>query len=98
MLTLLNIAQLILYIALLGLVGQGLLYVLAGEKRQGNVFYKVLQTISSPFTALVRKVTPAKVADAHVPLVTFFWLLLIYVVVTFEKIDWCMRHGMEGCR
>jgi hypothetical protein len=38
------------------------------------------------------------VADRHVPWVTFFWLLLIYAVVTFEKIDLCLRAGMQGCR
>ena len=46
----LNILQLLLYIALLTLVGQGVLYVLAGDKRDSNVFYKLLQVLSKPFT------------------------------------------------
>jgi hypothetical protein len=98
MLTFLNIAQLVLYIALLALLGQGLLYVLAGAKRDGNIFYQLLQIVSKPFTLLVRKITPAQVSDRHVPVVTFFLLLIAYAVVTFEKIALCVEAGMEGCR
>jgi len=98
MLTALNVAQLILYIALLALVGQGALYVLAGPKREQNVFYRLLQIVGKPFTLLVRRITPKQVADRHVPVVTFFLLLIVYAVVTFEKIQFCVRSGMELCR
>lgn len=98
MLTFLNIAQLVLYIALLALLGQGALFVLAGAKRERNIFYQLLQIVSKPFTLVVRKLTPQKVADRHVPIVTFFLLLVLYAVVTFEKIGLCVEAGMEGCR
>jgi cytochrome b561 len=98
MITVLNIAQLVLYIALLALLGQGALYILAGPKRENNFFYQLLQILSKPFTLLVRKITPRQVADKHVPVVTFFLLLVIYAVVTFEKIGLCVESGMEGCR
>lgn len=98
MLTFLNITQLILYIALLALVGQGLLFLLAGARRESNVFYKLLQVITKPFTALMRKVTPQQVADRHVPVATFFVLLVVYVLVTFERIDRCVAANMVGCR
>ena len=57
MLTFLNLLQLVLYIPLLALLGQGLLYVLAGPRRQDNFFYKLLQLLSKPFTVVVRKMT-----------------------------------------
>jgi len=98
MLSFLNIAQLVLYIALLALVGQALLFVLAGANRDRNIFYQLLQIVSKPFTVLVRKFTPKQVDDRHVPLVTFFLLLIVYAVVTFEKISLCVEAGMEGCR
>jgi cytochrome b561 len=98
MLTFLNLLQLVLYIALLALVGQGVLYVLAGARRESNIFYKTLQVVSKPFTLVMRKLTPRLVADEHVPLVTFFLLLVIYAVVTFEKIGLCMASGMAGCK
>ena len=98
MLTALNLVQLVLYIALLALLGQGALFVLAGAKRSQNLFYQLLQIVSKPFTLVVRRLTPRQVADRHVPVVTFFLLLVAYFVVTFEKIDLCMKAGMEGCR
>jgi hypothetical protein len=99
MLTFLNLAQLVLYIPLLALIGQGVLYVLAGARRDSNLFYKLLQLVSKPFTALVRRITPRRVADRQVPIVTFFLLLIAYAVVTFEKIDYCVRVvGVEACK
>ncbi len=98
MLTFLNLLQLILYIPLLALLGQGALYVLAGAKRDTNFFYRLLQLLSKPFTLLMRRLTPAKVADEHVPIVTFFILLVVYFVVTFERIDLCLQLGVEQCR
>jgi len=97
-LTFLNLLQVLLYVPLLALAGQGLLFVLAGAKRDSNIFYQLLQIISKPFTFVVRKITPAKVADRHVPIVTFCLLIVAYAVVTFERIDLCMRIGMEQCR
>lgn len=101
MLTVLNALQLVLYIALLALLGQGVLYVLAGVRRENNVFYKLLQVVSKPFTWPLRRLMPKQVADHHVPIVAFVLLLLLYAVVTFERADLCVtsqRVGQEGCR
>lgn len=101
MLTALNLIQLVLYIPLLGLAGQGVLYVLAGAGRDSNVFYKLLQLLSKPFTFMVRKITPRQVSDTQVPVVTFMLLLVVYAVVTFERADLCISSNMvrqAGCR
>ena len=101
MLTLLNILQLVLYIALLSLLGQGVLYVLAGSRRESNFFYKLLQLMAKPFTWPTRKITPTQIADQHVPFVTFFLLLVMYAIVTFERADLCVTSGLvgqQGCR
>ena len=98
MLNVLNVVQLVLYIALLALVGQGVLFVLSGARRDSNFFYRLLQVISKPFTLPVRWITPKQVDDRHVPVVTFLLLLIVYAVVTFEKINLCMAANMAGCR
>lgn len=101
MLTFLNIVQVILYVALLALVGQGVLYVLAGPKRETNMFYTLLRVISKPFTVPVRRITPKQVADHHVPIVTFFLLVIVYAIVSFERADLCITSnmvGQPGCR
>ncbi|MBN8507959.1 MAG: hypothetical protein J0L57_05045 [Burkholderiales bacterium] len=99
MLKVLEVAQLVLLIALFALAGQGLLYVLAGAKRSTNLFYQVLQIVSKPFTGLVRRLMPAKVSDQQVPVVTFFLLLLISFVVFAERgILMCEQLGYTDCR
>jgi hypothetical protein len=98
MLSLLNFLQLLLYIPLLALLGQGVLFMLAGAKRQQNFFYQLLQLLSKPFTFVVRKITPAQVGDHQVPVVTFFLLLIVYAIVTFEKISLCVQVGVAQCR
>lgn len=97
-LTVLTLLQLLLYIPLLALAGQGLLYVLAGDRRETNLFYQLLRLLSKPFTWVVRKLSPAKVADQHVPVATFLLLMVAYLVVTFERIDHCVRIGVELCK
>ena len=101
MLTLLNAVQLVLYIALLALLGQGILYVLAGARRESNVFYKLLQVLSRPFTWVMRKITPRQILDQQVPIVAFLLLAVCYAIVTFERADLCVRSqlvGQAGCR
>ena len=98
MLTFLTLLQLVLYVPLLALLGQGLLFVLAGAKRDDNFFYQLLKLISKPFTSVVRKLTPRQVGDHQVPFATFLLLLVVYALVTFERIDLCVRIGVEQCR
>lgn len=98
LLTILTLLQLVLYIPLLALIGQGLLYVLAGSRRETNVFYQLLRLLSKPFTAFVRWMSPPQVADQHIPLATFLLLLVCYAIVTFERIDLCVRIGVEACK
>jgi len=98
MLTLLTLLQLTLYIPLLALLGQGILYVLAGPRRQSNFFYQLLQLLAKPFTFVVRKITPRQVGDHQVPIVTFFLVVILYLVVTFERINACLQAGIEVCR
>jgi cytochrome b561 len=101
MLTFLNIVQVVLYVALLALMGQGVLYVLAGPKRETNLFYTLLRVVSKPFTVPMRKITPRQVADHHVPIVTFLLLVILYAIVSFERADLCITSnmvGQPGCR
>ena len=94
----LSAAKLLLEIALMALLGQGLLFVLAGAGRETNVFYRLLQSITRPVTAMMRKMTPTRLADRHVPAATFFVLLIVWVVVTVERIRHCIGVDMVGCR
>ena len=101
MLLLLGAVQLILYVALLSLAGQGLLHLLAGSRRDDNVFYRLLRSAGRPFTAMVRCALPQRIGDAQATWITFALLAAIYAVVTLERIDLCLRSGLlgqAGCR
>jgi len=73
-------------IAGVAFLGQGLLWVLAGSKREENVVYKLFKTITSPVTRATRLVTPRIIIDAHIGLVAFFLLMVLWVVLTAFKI------------
>lgn len=99
MLSTLNLLQVLLYIPLLALLGQGVLFVLSGHQRQQNVFYQTLQIVSKPFVWPLRKILPAKVADHHVPLIAFLALLILSFVVFAERgYLLCVASGQSGCQ
>jgi hypothetical protein len=98
MLLLVTSVKLIAEIALLALVGQWLLGMLAGARRDTNLFYKMLQTLTSPFTRGVRLVSPKVVLDRHIPLATFMLLAMVWVAATAFKIQICLQIGVQACQ
>ncbi len=98
MLILVSIFKLLAEIALLALLGQGVLAVLAGAKREQNPFYQLLQILTRPFLRGTRLITPKVVLDRHVPLVAGLLLFFIWLVATITKISICVQIGMEMCK
>jgi hypothetical protein len=94
----LNVTQLILYIGLLALLGQGLLFVLAGQNRDRNIFYQLFQILNKPWLFIARKLTPASILPKHIPLVAFLVMSVLYVYVTLAKIEHCISIAMQGCK
>ena len=74
-------------------LGQGLLWVLAGAKRDQNIVYNLFKTVTSPVTRFTRAITPRVVIDAHIGLVAFFLLMVIWVVLTAFKIKIVMESA-----
>lgn len=98
MLTLISAVKLIAEIALLALFGQWVLGLLAGQKREKNLFYQVLQQIGRPFVLLARFVSPRFVLERHYPLVAFLILGFVWVAATAAKISHCLKIGVELCQ
>jgi hypothetical protein len=95
----LNILQVVLYVPLLSLLGQGALFVLAGGRHQTNFFYKLLATLSSPFTAIVRKLTPKSLTNGQVGFITFMLVAVCSFVVFAERgYLLCVELGHSDCR
>jgi hypothetical protein len=98
LLLLVSAFKLLAEIALLALAGQALLAVLAGHKRQENLFYQLLQVLTRPFIAGARYITPRVVVDKHVPLVAFLLLFFIWLTATVTKISICVEIGVALCK
>jgi hypothetical protein len=90
--------KLIAEIALMALVGQWVLGLMAGAKRESNVFYRALQVVASPFVRLARLLSPPIVLDRHVPIVAFLLLAFTWLFATLTRIDLCVQIGVEACR
>ena len=98
MLLFLNIAQLDLYIGALGLIGQGLLYVLAGQGRDTNLFYQLIGIVNKPWTLIARFISPKQIIDRQIPFVAFCIVGVFYIAVTLAKIEHCITIGIEICQ
>ena len=93
----LRLIQLVIAIPLLALAGQGVVHVLTrlfGQDPKANFFYRVLETVASPFTRLCRFVTPKFVAERHLPLVALSLLLVGYVWTMFAIANACIGAGL----
>ncbi|MBL0920380.1 MAG: hypothetical protein IBJ14_16895 [Hydrogenophaga sp.] len=99
MLLFLSIVKLICEIALMAMLGQWVLGLLAGAKREQNIFYQVLAQVGRPFVMLARLISPRSIVlDRHVPLVAFLVLAFVWVVVTALRIQHCLQIGVEHCK
>jgi hypothetical protein len=85
-------------IALLSLLGQGVLWVLAGRRREQNVFYNLFQVLTRPWIRGARLLSPRIVLDRHLPLVAVLLLFFLWLAATLAKIDLCLRIGVHLCK
>jgi hypothetical protein len=74
-------------------LGQGVLWVIAGAKRDQNMVYNLFKSVTSPVTRVTRAITPRIIIDAHIGLVAFFLLMLLWVVLTAFKIKIVLENA-----
>jgi hypothetical protein len=82
-------------VALMAFIGQAALFVLAGSRRDTNVVYTLLKTVTGPVMKATRSVAPRFVVDAHIGFLAFFFLLLLEAVLIVLKI-WLYLAGTAG--
>lgn len=98
LLLLVSIVKLLAEIALLSLLGQGVLAILAGAGREQNLFYQLFQVLTRPLLRVARWVSPRVVLDRHLPVVAFLMLAFVWLVATITRIDICVRIGVHLCK
>jgi uncharacterized protein YggT (Ycf19 family) len=75
----------IVEVALLSLVGRGILALIAGANRERNPIYRLFFVVTQPAIRLVRKVAPPQIIDRHLPLATFFLLFWLWLSLAYLK-------------
>lgn len=93
----LTILKALVELAGLFLLGQGMLYLLAGEKREGNYFYQLLKLLTRPVTRAARFITPRFVIDRHIPYVAALILFWLWLLVIMLMAQFCRSAGVD-CR
>jgi hypothetical protein len=73
-------------VLLLVMIGQGLLYLFAGRRRQENHIYRAFSTVTAPILKATRFVTPRFIVDQHIGFVAFFLLVLVWVLALALKV------------
>jgi uncharacterized protein YggT (Ycf19 family) len=78
-------ARAVVEVALLSLVGRGILALIAGGNRDRNPIYRLFFVVTQPVIGLVRKISPRQIIDRHLPLVTFFLLFWLWLSLAYLK-------------
>jgi uncharacterized protein YggT (Ycf19 family) len=81
----LSVVRALVEVALLALLGQGVVALLAGARRATNPIYQLFAAVTRPAIRVVRFVTPKPILDRHVPFVAFFLLFWLWIFLAWAK-------------
>jgi hypothetical protein len=81
----LSVLRALVEVALLALLGQGAVALLAGARRLSNPIYQLFAIVTRPVIVAVRWMTPKAIIDKHVPFVAFFVLFWLWLFLAWAK-------------
>jgi hypothetical protein len=82
-------------LAFMFLLGRGILYILAGAKREGNIFYGVLKIVTDPVIRVARFLTPRVVVDSHIPFVAVLLVAWVWLAIVFWALPAMCSSGYD---
>jgi hypothetical protein len=94
-LLIIGILRALVEVALLFLIGQGILALLAGSRRHNNGVYKLFVLVTSPVLKLVRWISPPQIIDKHLPFVAFFVLFWCWIGLAYLKKMYCEANMLQ---
>ena len=94
-LLLLVVVKALAELAFMFLLGRGVLYILAGAKREGNIFYGVLKVVTDPVFRIARLVTPRIILDAHIPFVAVVLVAWVWLAIVFWALPAMCSSGYD---
>jgi uncharacterized protein YggT (Ycf19 family) len=94
-LLIIGILRALVEVALLFLVGQGVLALLAGSRRHDNGVYKLFVLVTKPVLKIMRLISPPQIIDKHLPFVAFFVLFWCWIGLAWLKRTYCEAHLLQ---
>ena len=92
---LISVLRALVEVAGFALLGQAMLYFLAGSARERNPIYQIFKIVTRPVLKLVRMITPRVVVDRHLPFVAFFLLFWIWIGLAIVRRMLCELHQLS---
>ncbi len=89
-----SVLRALVEVAGLFLLGQGLLWVLAGAGRERNAVYRLFQLLTRPVVRAVRALAPKVILDRHIPVVAFFLLFWLWIFLAYLRRLICVANGI----
>jgi hypothetical protein len=89
-----SMARAVVEIAGWFMLGQALLYVLAGHKRNENFVYRLFALLTRPVMQMTRAITPRIVRDGHIPIAAFLLVLWLWVGLGIAKRYICVTQHL----
>jgi hypothetical protein len=90
----LSVARALVEVAGWFMLGQAVLYLLAGPGRERNPVYRLFHLLTSPVIRITRAITPSVVMDRHIPFVAFFLLFWTWIGLQLLKRHLCTMHAL----
>ncbi|MDP2826329.1 MAG: hypothetical protein Q8O52_27030 [Sulfuritalea sp.] len=94
-LLILGVLRALVEVAMLFLLGQGLLALLAGRGRDNNTMYKLFLIVTGPVVKTMRMVTPRQIIDRHIPYIAFAMLFWLWIALAWLKRLYCDAHMLQ---
>lgn len=94
-LLILGVLRALAEVAMLFLLGQGLLALLAGSRRHTNTMYKLFVIVTAPVLKAARKITPRQIIDKHLPFVAFAVLFWLWIALAYLKRLYCEANLLQ---
>jgi uncharacterized protein YggT (Ycf19 family) len=76
------------------MLGQGVLYLLAGRKRSDNFVYQLFSLLTRPVFRFTRAISPRFIRDDHIPIAAFLLLLWLWIGLAIAKRYVCVSQGL----
>jgi len=77
------------------LVGQGLLWVVAGKSRENNFVYRMFSAVTRPVMRLARIIMPRFVLDRHIWMVGVLLVIIVWIAAGQQKLKMCMTESIN---